>query len=149
MLKHALIVIIATMIAGIFSEDSFADCSTPAFGAADSWLPVTPFPEYHKPPPHPESDCPFYQAAWQTFLYVTQPDGNGDPVFLTYPRIETTFGGLFASLGTDTSAAVLDLLPRTIQLPNNDVGALETLSTQIGSGIEQASLHGVLIDQSG
>src|SRR5436305_1106392 len=53
-------------------------------------------------PRHNASDCPFYQAAWQVFLYATAPekgeDGKSVPRFLASPdfsTIEETFGSQF------------------------------------------------------
>src|SRR5260370_5287024 len=62
-------------------------CSVP-----DAWLPTTPVPTNETPPPHPAPDCPFYRAAWQAFLYVTQPDMDGRPRLLSDPTIADLFG---------------------------------------------------------
>jgi hypothetical protein len=48
--------------------------------AADpKWLPKTP---------PPRIDSPFYQAAWQHFLFANQPDENGNPPFISYRNIQ-------------------------------------------------------------
>jgi hypothetical protein len=60
--------------------------------APSGWLPTTPLPTNETPPPHPAPDCPFYKAAWQTFLYVTQPSSDGRPRFLSYSTVADLFG---------------------------------------------------------
>lgn len=108
------------------------------------WLPTTPLPAFGKPAPHPAPDCPFYQAAWQTFLYATQPDSDGRPRFLSsYATIKDLFGPNagpeFAKEGN-----TLGLAPRTIELANE-----KTDRPNINAGVSQAGLKGVLIDQNG
>lgn len=110
------------LIAGCLGNQALAACEAPPLDSPASWLPVTPTPDYPLPPPHPASDCPFYQAAWQTFLEAAQPDAAGQPAFLGYPRIEDIFEG-----GPKPAAEGLDLT----------------------SGIRQAGIGGILIDRNG
>jgi hypothetical protein len=57
-----------------------------------NWLPSTPELDQFDPPPHPESECPFYRGVWQNFLKATQPDPvSGRPALQSYPTIETMF----------------------------------------------------------
>jgi hypothetical protein len=63
-----------------------APCVAPA-----SWLPVTPAVTMATPAPHPDSECPFYEGAYQNFLVATQPGATGDPAILTYPTIDDAF----------------------------------------------------------
>jgi hypothetical protein len=94
-----------------------------------------------KPLPHPTSDCPFYQASWQTFLYVTNPDASGLPSFLNYPTIESTFGSTTANLFPRKEFGRLSLAPR-VRKEGGDV--------KVSAGTVQAGeLQGVLIDQAG
>jgi hypothetical protein len=114
--------------------------------AADpTWLPKTPPPTFAGPPPaHPAPDCPFYQAAWQTFLYVTQNDSSGKPTFLSYATIEKAFGKGAASFKgfAPLRQGVLSLAPRTLQSPNG--------TPTVGAGpIQAGGLQGLLIDQEG
>jgi hypothetical protein len=66
--------------------------------AHPEWLPNTPefqtdAKSFYKPAPHPETECPFYSAAWQNFLFATQPlsDTDGTPAIKTYPTIDDIF----------------------------------------------------------
>jgi hypothetical protein len=43
------------------------------------------------PPPHPDTECPFYRGAYQTFLAVTTPLPNGDPALVNYATIADAF----------------------------------------------------------
>jgi len=57
-----------------------------------NWLPVTPPMEEFNPPPHPESECPFYRGGWHNFLIATQPDPvTGRPAIQSFPTIDTMF----------------------------------------------------------
>lgn len=109
----------------LLGQRALASCDAP-----EGWLPATPFPAYHAPPPHPASDCPFYQAAWQTFLYVTQPDAAGQPAFAAYRRIEDMF---------DAGE------PRPADAPRPALAA----DVDLTSGVWQAGVGGVLIDRNG
>lgn len=113
--------------------------------ADPTWLPTTSKPSFAGPPPPHSvtpSDCPFYQAAWQTYLYVTQPDSAGLPSFLGYPTIEQTFGSNSIKLFALHKSGLLSLAPRTLQTPNGPV--------KVGAGVKQAGpLQGLLIDQEG
>lgn len=123
-------------------------CAAPALGGPDAWLPATAAPttSYDKPKSHGEQggDCPFYQAAWQTFLYVATPGSDGRPAFTSFPNIESTFGEAFlpatAQVRTQKSA-LLSLLPRARKGPNEDFSP--------NAGIEQAGLRQILVDQAG
>ncbi|HKQ06517.1 MAG TPA: hypothetical protein VJ464_15385 [Blastocatellia bacterium] len=122
----------------------------PCLTAHPEWLPTTPIPTFDQPPPHPEPDCPFYQAAWQTFLYATQPDSNGRPRFLSsYSTIEDLFGAPAAPEFAKEQSGILSLAPRTIQSPNEKPFPTSNHSPGIGAGINQAGLRGILIDQNG
>lgn len=116
---------------------AFAGCDAPLRDNPESWLPGTPFPVLDLPAPHPASDCPFYQAAWQTFLHVSQPGADGEPAFLSYPGI----GELFDPAGEET-----DHLDLSVKVAEEDGTAV---LPEIGSGVEQAGLGGLLIDGNG
>jgi hypothetical protein len=125
-----------TFAVSLFAQDSGCDPDP-------QWLPVTPMPSFDgPPPPHPAPDCPFYTASWQTFLFATQPDDNGNPAFLNYPTIEQTFGSAATKFFSLNRPGFLSLAPRTIQTPNGP--------HTFGAGAAQAgSLQGLLIDQAG
>jgi hypothetical protein len=82
-------------LGGGASEAGGPNCATPAcpnFCAPDSrWLPLTSPPAMTVPPPHPSSECPFYQLSWQNFLLATQPNAQGESAFRSYPTIDDLF----------------------------------------------------------
>lgn len=83
------------------TESTF--CAMPA-DPASSWLPVTPAPsDLIVPAPRPASDCQFYRAAWQRFLYSTQLVG-GRPALLGYPSFERLFAGRDGKVATTPTA---------------------------------------------
>jgi Protein of unknown function (DUF1566) len=122
--------------------------------AFKTWLPNTPEPtnEYHPP----DEDCPFYQAAWQHFLYATRPavETSGRitpldsllkapvPAFLGYKSVEEIFGRGSAPQFAKRTDGRLSLAPRDTESPNSD-------GPTIDSGVRQAGLRGILIDQNG
>jgi hypothetical protein len=98
--------------------------STPCVAPA-SWLPVTPAVAMTTPPPHPDSECPFYEGAYQNFLVAMQPGASGDPAIFTYPMIDDAF----------TSAS-----------PH---GTPNTATRAWLSRVSQAAYQGVLVDRNG
>ncbi len=66
--------------------------STPDCPAEMDWLTVGTPVNLTEPPPHPASECGFYQAAFRYFLAATQPPaGGGDPALASYATIDDTF----------------------------------------------------------
>ena len=118
------------------------DCAPPAVHTPASWLPATPVAATDRPKSHAEhgGDCPFYLAAWQRFLYVTQPDRHGSPRFLKFATIERLFGHGLAPMFAHESARILGLAPRSVERPNQSLTP---------SDINQAKLQGLLVDSSG
>jgi hypothetical protein len=57
----------------------------------DDWFPNTPPVKMFLPSPHPDTECPFYRAAYQNYLLAMQPDANGDPAIVHYPTIDDAF----------------------------------------------------------
>jgi hypothetical protein len=61
-----------------------------------NWFPKTPDVVGCFPLSHPATECPFYQFGFQNYLVATQPDEQGatrgEPAFLKWASIETTFG---------------------------------------------------------
>ena len=120
-------------------------CSVP-----DSWLPSTPAPTNDTPPPHPAPDCPFYRSAWQTFLFVTQPDSNGRPRFLSYSTIADLFGPAAVPQFAKQQSGMLSLAPRVAQFPNEKLEHAAGHPPGLDAGVNQAGpLRGLLIDQNG
>jgi hypothetical protein len=118
------------------------------------WLPVTPSLDFDQPPPHPASDCGFYQPAWQLFLFITQPDNSGQLAFFSYKGISDIFGQGAHSKFSVKKPGVLSLAPRTIQASNDPASGLLTSATAahsplVNAGARQAGLGGLLVDQSG
>ncbi len=59
--------------------------------ASAEWLPRTPPLAQFEPLAHPETECPFYRGAWQSFLVATQPDASGEPALRAYPTVDDLF----------------------------------------------------------
>ena len=117
-----------------------------------SWLPNTPAVVSTKAPPkHPEPDCPFYLAAWQTMLVATQLDGDGTPAFLKrYSTIEDLFGAGSGIRSAPKKVGTLSLLPRNLQRPNEKLLRDKQRPTAIAAGVNQAGMaRGLMIDQNG
>lgn len=108
---------------------------------SSSWLPQTPPASIDKPAPHPAPDCPFYQNAWQRFLIVTQPLGDGRPAFLEYPTLTSVFQDVTSSFPTCENG--LSLAVRNLQHPNDMTLADVRQAEKLGG------LGGLLIDQRG
>lgn len=110
--------------------------------AADkAWLhPAGPPDLTMTPPSHPAEDCPFYQAAWRTFLFATNPDG-GVPAFLSsFETIESVFGKEAKVRFPPRAEGKLALRPRITK---------EQGRKPIGAGVAQAGTAGILIDRDG
>ncbi|WP_155931160.1 hypothetical protein [Methylomonas sp. 11b] len=108
-----------------------------------AWLHPTSPPDLTlTPKSHPEGDdCPFYQAAWNTFLYATNPDG-GLPAFVSkFDTIESALGTAAKGKFPSQKLGKLALLPRGDKQPGH---------AQINAGVAQAGdLAGILIDRDG
>jgi hypothetical protein len=129
--------------------------------ADPKWLTgVAPLPVFAEPAPkrHDENggDCPFYRAAWQVFLYATQPvtspDGKTSPLFLVrdFSTIEETFGNKFTrnlAPESEKSGNALSLAPKSLQRPNSPDP--KTKFPRIGAGVTQAVTLAPVIDKNG
>ncbi len=136
---------------GLRSFPARADSSPPAEcdedhcpAPAAEWFPKTPPPANSKP--DRDCDCGFYKWAWQTFLYITQPDTDGRPRFLNFE----TPTGLFKEgatprflqskiLQAKAKNRMLVLAPRLEK--EAAVGDLDS--------VLQAESQGILVDQNG
>jgi hypothetical protein len=127
-----------------------AEDTHPCLEVPNGWLPNTPLPIFGEPPHHPEPDCPFYQAAWQTFLVATQPGSDGRSRFLSkeYSTLEDLFPSAVPPQFAKKRNGFLGLAPRTIQAPN-DKSTVPHNTSGIGAGVNQAGFKGILIDQNG
>jgi hypothetical protein len=122
--------------------------------APPEWFPSTggtPAPDNHNPN-SPDVDCPFYQAAWQHFLFVTQPGPDGSPSFFGYKDIADLFGPAAASnFATGPSGRTLRLGLRVAERPHTGpkAGLKFVGSSVTGPDVFQAGVRGLLIDQKG
>ncbi|RMF12050.1 MAG: hypothetical protein D6757_10205 [Alphaproteobacteria bacterium] len=96
------------------------------------------FPHAQTPPANDAgfkggSACDFHKWAWQTFLWLTQDDGSGQPRFLSFPSPQD----LGKPVGMEKSIPLF--LPRTIK---SKTGSPVDEIAQAGSG-------GLLIDRQG
>lgn len=146
MRHHILRVLIAVAACSLSAMRAEAACDAPA-----NWLPNTPDPTYQAVlPPHPQPDCPFYQAAWQHFLFVMQPDGKSTRFLRTYSTIPELFGAEHNFQFAREKAGILSLAPRVAQLPNEKLLNTPGNPPGIDAGINQAGpLRGLLIDGNG
>jgi hypothetical protein len=65
---------------------AFEDCP-----ASAEWFPTTPPLRMFAPAPHPDTECPFYRGAYQSFLVATQPDSLGRPALVHYATGDDVF----------------------------------------------------------
>jgi hypothetical protein len=82
--------------------------------AGSDWLPPdgSPPPPVRQfvPPPHPDTECPFYRGAYQNFLIATVPLGNkagpgqspSDPALVNYATIDDAFTSTIPHLQRNT-----------------------------------------------
>jgi hypothetical protein len=131
--------VLTLVVAVVTMQVRAEDCPAPA-----TWFPKTPRPTYAKP--DPDSDCEFYRWAWQTFLYVTQSEGNDQKAIrlLSYQTPQDLFEPLSATPRFAKNAAPPDkprlrLSPRLAKHP-------EAVSLQ---EFLQADSKGVLVDRNG
>jgi hypothetical protein len=63
--------------------------------AGDDWLPLDggdpPPVRMFDPPPHPDTECPFYRGAYQNFLIATTPLESGGPAIVRYATLDDAF----------------------------------------------------------
>ncbi len=101
--------------------------------------PATWFPSTQTPKPNPNVDfdsfCAFHQWSWQSFLWLTQMDGNGKMRFESFPTPQEVIVGIESTVD-DT----LLLRPRTTKSDR----VPESLNE-----INQAGQGGILVDQQG
>jgi hypothetical protein len=63
--------------------------------AGNDWLPADggpppPVPMF-TPPPHPDTECPFYRGAYQNFMIAMTPLPNGEPAIVRYATLDDAF----------------------------------------------------------
>lgn len=122
----------------LFSDGALGQC-----GAPKSWFPheQTPEPDNHAP----ASNCEFHQWAWQTFLWLTQPTGDGRIRLMDLPRDSELF---MPGRGPETlGAATLERLHRRPLVLSPRATKREGATTF--EGIRQAGSLGVLVDRKG
>jgi hypothetical protein len=125
---------------------------------SDDWIPgpgLPPVPvRMFTPPPHPDSECPFYRGAYQNFMIAMNPLGSGagavgqqpsDPLIVNYPTIDDAFQFTHSHL------------PRNSGTPPTGYSTQEAWHNAVASGpatgrcwlgaVRQAGYRNVLIDQ--
>jgi hypothetical protein len=85
--------------------------------AGSDWLPEdgSPPPPVRQftPPPHPDTECPFYRGAYQNFLIATVPLGSkagpgqqpSDPALVNYPTLDDAFTSTVPHLQRNTGTS--------------------------------------------
>jgi hypothetical protein len=144
-------VLLATLLAGMSLMCAIPANAQAKCDADPKWLPQTAQPD-DKNPNSPDVDCPFYQAAWQHFLFATQPGANGDPDFFSYKNITDLFGRTAGPLfAQPLSDRMLSLSLRVAERPHDGPVAGQKFvgSAVTGPDVFQAGVRGLLIDQKG
>jgi hypothetical protein len=129
------------------STIAFAENCDVAENAVDRFLPQTSAPRNALPNPPTNNDCAFYNWAWQTFLFVTQPSTFNRAAFLSYETIEDVFGKAATRQFATVNAAdrqqrnILSLAPRGAKR--------QTQIPTLDGGFKQAGdLDAILVDQN-
>lgn len=121
------------------------DCPAPS-----SWLPTTPAVPMTTYAPHPDTECPFYQGAYQNFLIATAPLGSAagasqnltDPALVNYPTIDDAFQFTIPHLPRNSGTAY----PTGIAAYQAAVASGPTGRAWLGT-VRQAGQRNVLVDQ--
>jgi hypothetical protein len=102
------------------------------------------------PPPHPDTECPFYRGAYQNFMIATTPLGNGappgqspsDPALVQYPTIDDAFHSTLAHLTRNSGTEY----PVGIAAHQAIASGPPTGRAWLGA-VRQAGQRNVLVDQ--
>jgi hypothetical protein len=120
--------------------------------AGDDWLPdgggSPPPVRMFTPPPHPDTECPFYRGAYQNFLIATTPLANGDPAIVRYATLDDAFTSATPHLVRNTGDPSADPYAN----PTGATGATTVRSGQATGrawlgAVLQAGQRNALIDQ--
>jgi hypothetical protein len=118
------------------------------------WIPgpgLPPVPvRMFTPPPHPDTECPFYRGAYQNFMIATNPLGSGavggqspsDPALVAFPTIDDAFQFTTPHLTRNTGTPY----PTGIAAHTAIANSPPTGRAWLGA-VRQAGLRNVLIDQ--
>ncbi|HXX70207.1 MAG TPA: hypothetical protein VEK07_23710 [Polyangiaceae bacterium] len=121
----------------------------------DDWIPADGGPpppvRMFDPPPHPDTECPFYRGAYQNFMIALTPLGGSagagqqatDPVLVNYPTIDDAFQFTNPHLTRNTGTSYATGVAAH--------AALVAAGTKTGrawlGATRQAGLRNVLVDQ--
>jgi hypothetical protein len=126
------------------------DCMPGADWIPGPGLPPVPVRMF-TPPPHPDTECPFYRGAYQNFMIAMNPLGANagagqspsDPVLVNYPTIDDAFTSTIPHLTRNTGTSYATGVAAH--------AALVAAGTKTGrawlGAVRQAGLRNVLIDQ--
>lgn len=124
--------------------------------AGDDWFPMdgspTPPVRQFTPPPHPDTECPFYRGAYQNFLIATAPLGKSavtavgqspsDPMLVNYPTIDDGFTFTHQHLTRNTGTEYAYGIAGHDAVKNSPATGRAWLGA-----VRQAGQRNVLIDQ--
>jgi hypothetical protein len=130
----------AVVLAATSCPGAEKDCTAPP-----RWFELPPIEsDYHEPPMG--NECEFYRFAWQTFLFLIQPqEGQSDPRFLSF----RTPAELFGEAATPRFAAK-GKMAKNLQTKLSLTPRLEkTRRPEPLSSVLQANSHSTLVDQTG
>jgi hypothetical protein len=76
--------------------------------SGDDWLPPGGGPpppvRMFEPPPHPDTECPFYRGVYQNFMIATTPLQNGDPAIVRYATLDDAFTSAYPHATRNTAS---------------------------------------------
>jgi hypothetical protein len=128
--------------------------------AGDDWLPMggglPPPVRMFDPPPHPDTECPFYRGAYQNFLIATTPvPGTSDPMLVNYATLDDAFQSAYNKRGLIRNTGDLAGNGSSADPYVNPSGAAGAAMVRKGpatgkawlGAVRQAGQRNVLIDQ--
>jgi hypothetical protein len=122
--------------------------------AGSDWIPADGGPpppvRMFTPPPHPDTECPFYRGAYQNFLIAMDPLGNGagsgqsasDPALVNYPTIDDAFTSTVPHLQRNTGTTYAAGVSAHTAIASGPATGRAWLGA-----VRQAGQRNILIDQ--
>jgi hypothetical protein len=149
----------ATKLGASSSDGGPMTQSVPPFNedcpAGDDWIPASGGPpppvRMFTPPPHPDTECPFYRGAYQNFLIATTPLADGTPAIVRYATLDDAFitskpNHLIRNTGDPSADPYAN--------PSGASGAITVRQNPTATGkawlgaVRQAGQRNVLVDQN-
>lgn len=132
-----------------YCQTAFLEAFNEDCPAGDDWIPGPGQPpppvRMFTPPPHPDTECPFYRGAYQNFMIAFNPvaPGSSDPIIINYPTIDDAFNFTNSHLTRNTGTEY----PAGKAAHDAVVAAGQKTGRAWLGAVRQAGLRNVLIDQ--